>query len=86
VDGVFEDLVRQRAYEIWNALGRADGQAHDHWFAAEQHLLTQAKPKKARASAIKAKPTASKALKAAAPAPARPKKSAQTAQPSGASA
>jgi hypothetical protein len=64
MDGVFEEQVRQRAYEIWVDLGRADGQAHEHWVAAERDLAAQpAKVKKPRASV--AKTAAPKALKAA---------------------
>ena len=65
MDGVFEEQVRQRAYEIWVDLGRAEGQAHDHWIAAERDLLTQTgKPKKARPTAAKAKPAEAKTVKA----------------------
>ncbi len=34
-----EVQIRERAYEIWNAVGRPDGQASEHWLAAERELL-----------------------------------------------
>jgi hypothetical protein len=88
MDGYFEEQVRQRAYEIWVDLGRTDGQAHDHWIAAERDLMTQpAKPKKARATVTKAKTAAPKkpaaAAKVAAPKIIKAKK---VAEASGASA
>ncbi|WP_158811578.1 DUF2934 domain-containing protein [Beijerinckia sp. L45] len=65
MDGVFEEQVRQRAYEIWVDLGRADGQAHEHWVAAERDLAAQpAKVKKARAVVAKSKTAAPKVIKA----------------------
>lgn len=33
--------IRQRAYEIWDAAGRLDGQAEQHWLAAEREVLEQ---------------------------------------------
>jgi Protein of unknown function (DUF2934) len=33
--------IRQRAYEMWNACGRIDGQADQHWLAAEREVLAQ---------------------------------------------
>jgi hypothetical protein len=36
--------IRQRAYELWTAGGRLDGQAEQHWFAAEREVLEQMKP------------------------------------------
>jgi hypothetical protein len=38
-----EQQIRERAYEIWNARGREDGRAAEHWLSAELELLgTQA--------------------------------------------
>jgi hypothetical protein len=38
------DRIRKRAYEIWIASGR-DGQAEQHWLAAEREILsTSARP------------------------------------------
>ncbi len=36
--------IRQRAYEIWEAGGRLDGQAEQHWLLAERELLQQTHP------------------------------------------
>jgi hypothetical protein len=35
-----ERRIRERAYEIWNADGRADGKANEHWLAAEREVLS----------------------------------------------
>lgn len=32
--------IRERAYEIWMSTGCSHGQAEQHWFAAEQEILT----------------------------------------------
>jgi len=34
-----QQKIRERAYEIWNATGREDGRADEHWFSAERELL-----------------------------------------------
>ena len=34
------DRIRERAYEIWMATGCGHGQAEQHWFAAEQEILS----------------------------------------------
>ena len=34
-----EQRIRERAYEIWSAEGRADGRANEHWLAAEREVL-----------------------------------------------
>ncbi len=31
-----EELIRQRAYRIWQEEGEPEGRAHDHWSRAEQ--------------------------------------------------
>jgi hypothetical protein len=33
--------IRERAYEMWNASGRMDGQADQHWLAAEREVLAE---------------------------------------------
>jgi len=38
VNAVREDIVRQRAYEIYEQQGREDGCALDHWLQAEHEL------------------------------------------------
>ena len=36
---VHHDLIKQRAYEIWEEKGRPDGHDKEHWAQAEQELL-----------------------------------------------
>jgi hypothetical protein len=36
-----QEHIRRRAYEMWNAGGRIDGQADQHWLAAEHEVLAQ---------------------------------------------
>ena len=38
------DRIRQRAYQLWNAGGRIDGQAEQHWLAAEREILAEMVP------------------------------------------
>ena len=33
--------IRERAYEMWNAGGNVDGQAEQHWIAAEREVLAE---------------------------------------------
>ena len=33
------DRIRERAYEIWAASGHRDGEAEQHWLAAEREIL-----------------------------------------------
>ena len=40
MEHTLEHRIRQRAYEIWNADGRADGKADEHWLAAEREVLS----------------------------------------------
>ncbi len=35
-----EHRIRQRAYEIWHAQGQAEGNADEHWLAAEREVLS----------------------------------------------
>ena len=35
-----EHRIRERAYEIWSMNGRVDGNAVDHWLAAEREMLS----------------------------------------------
>ena len=39
---VHQDLIRQRAYEIWEQSGRPDGLDLEHWAEAERQLLDAA--------------------------------------------
>jgi hypothetical protein len=34
------ERIRERAYEIWIASGYRDGEADQHWLAAEQEILS----------------------------------------------
>jgi Protein of unknown function (DUF2934) len=34
------DRTRERAYEIWIASGYHDGEAEQHWLAAEKEILS----------------------------------------------
>lgn len=45
-----EVRIRNRAYELWNMSGREDGQDLQHWLAAEQEVLAEAKNKKMTAA------------------------------------
>ena len=40
MEHTLEHRIRQRAYEIWNVDGRADGKADEHWFTAEREILS----------------------------------------------
>ena len=39
MDQSLKNRISERAYEIWAAHGRADGQADQHWLAAEREVL-----------------------------------------------
>jgi Protein of unknown function (DUF2934) len=40
MEHTLEVRIKQRAYEIWNADGRADGKADEHWLAAEREVVS----------------------------------------------
>jgi Protein of unknown function (DUF2934) len=72
MDHSLENRIRERAYEIWTARGCVEGQADQHWLAAEREILAAAtaalvrnRPpqQKKRRSPVRAK--TSKRLKAA---------------------
>ena len=42
MDQTLENRIRERAYEIWTAHGWVDGQADQHWLAAEREILAAA--------------------------------------------
>jgi hypothetical protein len=44
MDRNLTDRIRERAYEIWFAAGCRDGEAEQHWLAAEHEILRAAKP------------------------------------------
>ena len=35
------DLIRQRAYEIWEQDGRPDGRDQEHWHQAEAEMMIE---------------------------------------------
>jgi DUF2934 family protein len=41
MDRNLENRIRERAYEIWTAHGFINGQADQHWLAAEREILTE---------------------------------------------
>ncbi|MGH6942774.1 MAG: DUF2934 domain-containing protein [Geminicoccaceae bacterium] len=45
IDTEIESKTRDRAYAIWEAEGRPEGRATDHWLAAETECRPAAKPK-----------------------------------------
>ena len=58
-----EERIRERAYAIWSDNGRIEGQADQHWLAAEREVLASvtatlpkapAKKPRSRATAPKA--------------------------------
>ena len=62
MDQNLENRIRERAYEIWMANGRLEGQADHHWLAAEREILAMVAPlpsPKKRAPTPKKKPARS---------------------------
>jgi hypothetical protein len=63
MDQNLENLIRERAYEIWTSHGCVHGQADQHWLAAEREILTASTatlpgkpaPKKKRRSPARSK-------------------------------
>jgi DUF2934 family protein len=63
MDKSLENRIRERAYEMWTADGCADGQAEQHWLAAEREILATSAtslarepvPKKKRRSPARSK-------------------------------
>jgi hypothetical protein len=39
MEQALEQRIRQRAYEIWDAVGRPQGASELHWLAAEREVL-----------------------------------------------
>ena len=39
MEPVLEQQIRQRAYDIWETLGRPEGACDQHWLTAEGELL-----------------------------------------------
>jgi hypothetical protein len=51
---VQQDLIKLRAYEIWEQSGRPLGLDKEHWEQAERELLEAAPPIKAKAAVVSA--------------------------------
>jgi hypothetical protein len=56
MDHALKQRIRLRAYEIWNAVGRPEGDQNQHWLAAEREVLAASMEPVVRAS-IKKKAT-----------------------------
>ena len=41
MDDLWEDLVRERAYRIWERQGSPDGHAEQFWLIAEEELIAE---------------------------------------------
>jgi Protein of unknown function (DUF2934) len=75
MEQVLEQRIRLRAYQIWEAVGRPDGDSDRHWLAAEREVLAASvqpmirpaanKKAPARKSPRQAKPAKSNARKIA---------------------
>ncbi len=78
MDQTLEHRIRQRAYEIWHADGQADGNADQHWLAAEREVLSSLNAR-APAGATSAPAKTGKSARAGSrTAPQRPTKSSKT--------
>jgi hypothetical protein len=75
MDKTLEQRIRERAHEIWVATGRNDGEADQHWLAAEREVLAalmaeapapQPAAKPARKPRSRATPTAKSQARAVA--------------------
>lgn len=42
MEQMLEQRIRIRAYEIWHSQGCAEGNAAEHWLAAEREVLSSA--------------------------------------------
>ena len=42
MEQMLEQRIRIRAYEIWHSQGCAEGNADEHWLAAEREVLASA--------------------------------------------
>ena len=48
--------IRERAYELWNAGGRVEGQADHDWLVAEREVLSEMSREIAVIQTVPAKP------------------------------
>jgi Protein of unknown function (DUF2934) len=65
MDKSLENRIRERAYEIWTQHGCVEGQAQQHWLAAERELLAASTAVLAGTPNPKKKPPSSARSKAA---------------------
>jgi hypothetical protein len=65
MEQALEQRIRQRAYEIWDAVGRPEGTSHLHWLAAEREVLAASS---FGTSTARSKATANKTVRRAKPA------------------
>ena len=63
MEHTLEHRIRERAYEIWHAHGRADGRADEYWLAAEREVLSSLS-RQAPAGAASASPRPQKRIRA----------------------
>jgi hypothetical protein len=56
MEQALQHRIRERAYELWNSSGRAEGQAEHHWFVAEREVLSGMSPEIAVDEAVSPKP------------------------------
>lgn len=55
MEHTLEHRIRQRAYEIWDAHGQADGKADEYWLAAEREIIASLNGAAEASAASKAK-------------------------------
>jgi hypothetical protein len=56
MEQALQDRIRQRAYELWYSGGRVEGQADNHWLAAEREVLSEMSREIAVVETVSAKP------------------------------
>jgi Protein of unknown function (DUF2934) len=71
MDQKLKHRISERAYEIWAAHGCVDGQADQHWLAAEREVLATSAAALVRKSAPQKKKSAAPRKKRKAPARAK---------------
>lgn len=67
MDHSLKKRISERAYEIWAAHGRVDGQADQHWLAAEREILAVSAAALPRNAAPQTKKSAHRRKKRRAP-------------------
>jgi len=56
MDQALKQRIRVRAYDIWNAVGRPDGESDQHWLMAEREVLAASLERVVRATSKKKAP------------------------------